>query len=177
MKNVTIVLGTAREGRASESVAKALHTAFSEHPAVTATYVDVREHVTVPATVPAWGPGGADSQPTAWKEIVMNSDAFVFVLPEYNHGYPGEWKLLVDSLGPEYTGKAAYVVGVSVGSFAGVRVADHVKPILIELNLIVQKAGLFIGKVSESVAKDGTVTSDALGERINKFVETVATGA
>lgn len=172
--HITIVLGTARKERKSERVFTVLGEAFRRQEQATVEMVDVRDHVTIPETIPNWGVGGADEVPTKWKDIVAETDSFVFVLPEYNHGYPGEWKLLVDSLFAEYAGKKAYIVGVSGGSFSGVRVSDHVKPILVELNFNVQKTGLYVGSVTDTISEDGEVADEKFSKRVRKFVDEVA---
>lgn len=175
--HTSVVLGTARKGRKSERVLTALLNEFKKVTAVSVEGVDVRDHVSLPETIPNWGVGGANEQPTTWKEIVLRTDAFVFILPEYNHSFPGEWKLLVDSLFNEYKGKTAYIVGVSAGSFSGVRVADHVKPVLTELNFVVEKTGLYVGAIEKNVAEDGTVLDEGLADRITKFVAAVTESA
>ena len=175
--HITIVLGSARKGRRSEHVARALEKCLRIHKAVDVAYVDVRDHVRLPETIPPWGVGGANEVSTIWKDTVQKTDVILFVLPEYNHGYPGEWKLLVDSLSKEYTGKKAYIVGVSSGSFSGVRVADHVKPVLIELNFTVQKKGLYVGSLETVFDEGGVLIDDTVRERMSSFVDDVVKGA
>lgn len=173
MKNITLVLGTAREERMSERVGTYLKKLFESNKECSVTYVDVREHVSSAHTIPPWGPGGSEKVRTDWQGIAESSDIFVFILPEYNHGYPGEWKLLVDSLYDEYKGKHAYVVGVSNGIFSGVRVADHVKPVLVELGLIPHKTALYVGRVDKILDEHGTSLDEQFVERANTFVEKV----
>lgn len=173
MVNVTLVLGTARDDRKSERVARYLEHLFDTQKETTLTFVDVKDHITSPQTIPPWGTGGVGEKPTSWQQIATDTDAFVFILPEYNHGYPGEWKLLIDLLYDEYKGKRAYIVGVSKGIFGGVRVADHVKPVLVALGLVVQKAALYVGNVESALAADGTLKDAALRGRATKFVDTV----
>jgi len=173
MKYIALVLGTARRERQSEKVAKYLLTLFESEEDVSVTFVDVRDHVKAPETIPPWGEKGTEHTPTKWQSIAKQSDVFVFVIPEYNHGYPGEWKLLVDSLYEEYAGKEAFVVGVSNGTFSGVRVADHVKPVLVELGLVVQRSALYIGHVDDVFEEDGEPRDEKLRERASKFITTV----
>jgi len=173
MQNITVVLGTARESRKSEHVYTYLADLFSADQTCTLQCVDVRDHITDAVTLPPWGAGGADEEPTKWKQIAENTDTFVFILPEYNHGYPGEWKLLVDALYKEYSGKHAYIVSVSGGAFAGVRVADHVKPVLIELGLRVHKRGLHVGNVAKTFDEEGMCRDEQFAERAQTFVDAV----
>lgn len=172
--NITIVLGTARQERNSEHVANALNTSFQQKEDIRATLVDTREVVKVPHTIPAWVESDIYKD---WREIAKNTDVFIHVLPEYNHGYPGEWKLLVDSALDEYKGKKAYIVGVSGGIFSGVRVADHVKPVLVELGVYVEKKGLYIGNVKQVFDETGTLKDQAVNKRLNEFVDQVVASA
>lgn len=173
-KQIALVLGTARAERKSERVFTYLQELFNAKGLAEVTSVDVRDHISEAATIPPWGTGGTEEAPTEWQRIANDADIFVFILPEYNHGYPGEWKLLVDSLGSGvYEGKDVYIVGVSSGTFSGVRVADHVKPVLVELKMMPYKTALYIGNVEETFTEDGEPTDEAVRERATKFVDAV----
>lgn len=169
--NITIVLGTARADNQSQHVARAVHQTFEAHEDVSATYVDVKDHVRKAMTAPDWGTGGLDEELASWKEIADKSDGFVFVLPEYNRGYPGEWKLLMDATSEPFKGKPVAVVGVSSGIFGGSRVAEHVKIVLVELGLLVMKTVLFVGKVKDKFDESGQLTDTEEKERMETFVE------
>lgn len=169
--NIVVVLGTAREGRQSEHVAKALHAVFSEKEGVDSTLVDVRDYLSSIATMPMWGDRGLDAGLSKWKDIAEKADGFVFVLPEYNRGYPGEWKLLVDSLTKPFHGKPAAIAGVSSGMFAGARVVEHVKTVLVELGLVAVSTAHYTGKVKEQFDDEGNMTDESARERLEKFVD------
>lgn len=172
--HIPVVLGTAREGRSSEGVAKAVQTVIEQMEGFTTELVDVRDHVTHAVTVPPWGEGGADQQPTAWKEIVEKSDGLVFVIPEYNHTMPGELKLLLDSLTSSYIGKAVGLVGVSAGTLGAARMMDHVRPVFNTLNMHIVKDGVHISKAGEAVATEGTFVDPNTIENTHKMVEEVS---
>lgn len=173
--HITIVLGTARTDNRSTQVARAVFEAFDAHEKVTARFVDVKDHVTDVATMPVWGADGLNDPLTAWKEIAEESDGFVFVLPEYNRGYPGEWKLLVDSIMKPYTGKPVAIAGVSAGIFGGARMMDHVKPVLVELGFVVVKTALHFTRVKDQFDEEGSIATEEQKERVEKFVETFIT--
>lgn len=117
---LTIVLGTARKGRESEKVAYLVRDEAKKH-GYTIQFADVREYTT-DHTIPSWE---KDEKSKQWEKIAANTDAFIFVVPEYNHSFPGELKLLLDRLYKEYAGKTAAIVGVSSGGFGGVRMIEH----------------------------------------------------
>lgn len=170
--HITILTGTSRIDNMSQHVAAALAAAFQTRTS-NLTLTSVGEHLTAPVTVPPWGAGGADEHPTKWKELVAKTDAFVFVLPEYNHSYPGEWKLLMDTLFPEYKGKRAYVVGVGGGQFAGARVMEHVLPVLVNFQFQIGNERLHIASASKTVSTDGSIIDQATHERVEVFVDAV----
>ena len=170
--HITTVLGTARTDNRSQHVAQVVHEAFAERENVDAVYVDVKEYVTRPASMPIWGTDGLDEKLTEWKNIAEESDGFVFVLPEYNRGYPGEWKLLVDSISKPFHGKPAAIAGVSSGIFGGARVIDHIKPVLVELGLVAVATALHFGKAGDAFDEGKPSLDESQKERLEKFVDT-----
>jgi NAD(P)H-dependent FMN reductase len=170
--HITVLNGTGRVGNQSQHVAVAIAEALKQH-ADSVTLTDVATHLRQPVTVPPWGEGGADSVPTEWQTLVQTTNAFVFVLPEYNHSYPGEWKLLMDSLYKEYIGKRAYVVAVSSGQLAGARVMEHVMPVLVNFQFRIGAARLHIANVNTAFSPEGILTDDATRERLDTFVAAI----
>lgn len=128
---IPLLLGSGREGRRSEKVAlymvEKLRAAGFESP-----FVDVRDYVTgvtyhsrqlQPAMVP-------------WRELMAKADGLVIVTPEYNHGYPGELKILLDSSLAEYERKPVGICGVSAGRAGGARVIEQVRDVVISLQMV-----------------------------------------
>lgn len=173
-KNITVVLGTARAERASAAIAEAVASIVNEMEGYSATLVDVREHVKEAVTIPPWGKGGANETPTAWKEIVESSHALLLVVPEYNHSFPGELKLLLDSLWDEYRNKAVGLIGVSAGTLGAARVVDHIKPVLIELKLHPVKEAVHISKVKEALTAEGQFIQEKTPDYIRALVTEIS---
>ncbi|NEN93526.1 MAG: NAD(P)H-dependent oxidoreductase, partial [Okeania sp. SIO3H1] len=160
--------------RASDKVAEAVTNIVEAMDGYTAELVDVRDHVKEAVTVPPWGVGGANESPTAWKEIVERSHALVLVMPEYNHSFPGELKLLLDSLWDSYIGKAVGLVGVSAGTLGAARVVDHIKPVLVELKLHTVKEAVHISRVSEAIGENGQFANDKTAEYTMAMVKEIS---
>ncbi|HJY81495.1 MAG TPA: NADPH-dependent FMN reductase, partial [Candidatus Binatia bacterium] len=68
--------------------------------------------------------------------LMMRADALVLVVPEYNHGYPGLLKHVLDTNLKEYIHKAVGICGVSAGGFGGTRVIQNLLPVMRELGLV-----------------------------------------
>lgn len=63
--------------------------------------------------------------------MVADVDKFVFVLPEYNGGFPGILKLFIDAVEPKYWhGKKAALIGIASGRAGNQRGLDHLTNIL-----------------------------------------------
>ena len=165
--HIPVILGTPREGRVSELVAKFLHTTLSGRRETTTELIDVRTF-----HFPHDGYGESLKDTFAeYKESVKKSDGFVIVTPEYNHGYPGTLKTLLDVLYPEYKHKAVAVVGVSNGPWGGVRVVENLTPVLKELGLIVSQLALNIYKAHEAFDDNGVPKDHAYHTRAAKFLD------
>ena len=92
--------------------------------------VDVRD-----LPLPVTG-AGEDIKDPAFSELCMRADGFVIVAPEYNHGYPGLLKHVLDTNLKEYIHKPVGICGVSAGGFGGTRVIENLLPVMRELGLV-----------------------------------------
>src|SRR5262245_58802077 len=115
--SIPVILGTARSGRESEKVAKFVHEFAVQHGFLT-ELVDVRDYLQSFTE---------EKELTAWKEKATAADGFIIVSPEYNHGYPGELKMFLDSAYVEYNHKPLGIVGVSDGMAGGIRMAEQLR--------------------------------------------------
>lgn len=79
---------------------------------------------------------GEAAKDPAFSESMNRADAIVLVAPEYNRGYPGLLKHVLDTNLHEYIHKAVGVVGVSAGIFGGARMIENLLPVLRELGLV-----------------------------------------
>jgi NAD(P)H-dependent FMN reductase len=70
----------------------------------------------------------------AWSERIDAADAFVLVLPEYNHGFTAPLKNAIDYLHEEWRYKAVGFVSYG-GIAAGTRALQMLKPVLVGLKM------------------------------------------
>lgn len=128
---IPVILGTARNGRASETAARFVLDLVKASGHRT-KLVDPRRFIDKPITN-----GSSKKIQDAYRDLVAEADGFILVVPEYNHGYPGELKLMMDQAYKEYTRKPIGVMGVSQGALGGARVVDLIRPTLTAYNLVV----------------------------------------
>jgi len=172
---IPVVLGTGRLERRSEKIATLAQERLGAFDGVSADLIDVKDHVSSPFTIPAWV---EDKNASKWRKIAQEASGFVFVVPEYNRSFPGEFKLLFDSAFKEYMAKPVVIIGVSNGKYGGVRVIQHITPILLAAGMEVLPSSVATSNVSELIRADGSVTEDeylqfldtALTKLVNKLI-------
>jgi NAD(P)H-dependent FMN reductase len=161
-----VLLGTGREGRASDAAARFVMAEVGKTGAQTALF-DVRDLVTS-ATV---GLGRLDPRGQPWQEAMQRADGLVIVTPEYNHGYPGELKIVLDSLYGEYAHKPVALCGVSMGPFGGVRVVEQLRQVVIELSMVPLRNAMYFSGIKQAFGADGQPADAALTARLKPLLD------
>ncbi|KAJ7726022.1 flavoprotein-like protein [Mycena maculata] len=82
----------------------------------------------------------ADPATNAWSALVRAHDAFVFLTPQYNWGYPAPLKLALDALYHEWAAKPALVL--SYGARGGNKAAAQLRQVLEGLHMRVCARGV-----------------------------------
>jgi len=162
---IPVILGTVRKGRASENVAKFVLGEVQKREGVETELIDIRD-LNFPIT-----DAGEQIKDAKFSAICERADGFVIVTPEYNHGYPGMLKHVLDSNLKEYIHKAVGVCGVSAGGFGGTRVIEAMLPVLRELGLVtIFWDGNFSG-AQKLFDVEGKILDEATHvKRIDKFL-------
>lgn len=163
-----ILLGTNRNDRESEKVATYIADhLMNQRDDLETSIVDVRDFA---FPLDNYGQDIKEQFPE-WVETMSRADGIILVMPEYNHGYPGPMKSVLDLLLPEYNHKVAGLVGVSAGPWGGLRVIENVLPVVRELGLVASAADLQFPKVSSSFTAEGTHVDEKMPGRVDRFCD------
>jgi NAD(P)H-dependent FMN reductase len=127
---IPVIVGTVRKGRMSLPVAKLLATEVGKRPGVETQLIDIAQ-----MPLPTDDAGQPIKDPV-YAAAMDRADAVVIVSPEYNHGYSGMLKHVLDSCLKEYIHKAVGLVGVSAGPWGGTRTIENLLPVVRELGLV-----------------------------------------
>ena len=68
--------------------------------------------------------------------LLFSADGFILVAPEYNHGYPGELKIFLDSFYDEFNRKPCGIIGISNGGIGGARMVEQLRLVAIALQMV-----------------------------------------
>jgi NAD(P)H-dependent FMN reductase len=160
-----VIVGSTREGRASDLVMPWLLDAVHRHPAFEVEVHDLREW-----PLPMFQETGATMRNgysheavRRWNDMVASGDVYVFVTPEYNHSVPGVLKNAIDSVVASYAfrNKAAGFVGYSGGLVGGARAVEHLAAIAIEAELVPLRNAVLVAQVQRAFQADGRAVDPA----------------
>jgi NAD(P)H-dependent FMN reductase len=150
----------------SEHVANFVHSQVARLPGVETELFDVRK-----LAFPTDDAGEHIKHPV-FSAAMMRADALVIVTPEYNHGYPGMLKHVLDTNLKEYVHKAVGIVGVSAGPWGGTRVIENLLPVMRELGLVTIFWDGNFSKVGKAFdAATGALLDETHVRRLEKFLK------
>ena len=165
--NIPVLLGTNRKERVSALVAKWVHGEAEKRPEINTRLFDVADfHL----PYDDYGQGLKDSFPD-WRDAITAADGLIIVSPEYNHGYPGALKGVLDLLLREYVHKAVAFVGVSAGPWGGTRVIEAMVPMCRELGLAVTFTDLNFPFAQRTFDAGGKLLDPAFDKRVTDFLD------
>ena len=165
---IPIILGTGRDGRESEKVAQFILGELKKRDDVDTEIIDTREYVKSHITIPAWVD---DERTMPWRKIAKKAAGFLIVVPEYNHGYPGELKLLLDSAMEEYSKKPVALCSVSSGRFGGARVIENLWPVVLGLGMVPVMNPLYFSNITDTFNEDGSIKDEKTVKYTSRFID------
>src|SRR5689334_16081408 len=161
---IPVILGTARMGRMSLHAARLVTRELSKCAGVETDFIDIAK-----LPLPTNDAGEAIKQ-ADFSAKMSKADALVVVSPEYNHGYSGLLKHVLDSCLKEYVHKAVGIVGVSAGPFGGTRVIQNLLPVMRELGLVNIFWDVNFSNSYSVFDEQGKLLDNAYIKRINQFL-------
>ena len=162
---IPVILGTTRQGRMSLHVSRLITQEVAKQNGVETELIDIAT-VSLPT-----GDAGEAIKEAGFSGKMDRADGLIIVAPEYNHGYSGLLKHVLDSCLKEYIHKAAGIVGVSAGPFGGTRVIQNLLPVMREIGLVTIFWDVNFSSVQKVFAEDGKLLDESYIRRIDKFLK------
>ncbi len=139
VKHIKIILGTTREQSMSAKIGLAVKKIADKNMSITTEIINLTDYALpflYEATAPAKRTVITDPAILKWSELISAADGFIFIVPEYNAGYPGALKNALDLLYKEWNNKPALFVGHSGGPSGGQNALKQLEEVVLELNMI-----------------------------------------
>ncbi len=128
---ILLVMGSTRQNRMSERLAKAIMQLLDNNKAQI-ELLDLRDY-SLPIVdlenpiINEWV--------DRFRNKVMSADALLFLIPNYNAGYPGIFKNAIDTLHDEWKNKVVGLIGYSGGFDGGKEPINAIVPVLKSLQM------------------------------------------
>jgi len=168
---ISIILGTARKGRQSEKVADFMLKEVIKNN-LEGEIIDVRDF-----RIGATDNTGELPQTKKLAEKINKADALVIISPEYNHGYPGELKMMLDLLYKEYAHKPVGFCGVSSGALGGVKAVEQLRLVSIGYGMVPIREAVYFSGVQNLFDQSGNIKDESYSARIKVFLNELASYA
>lgn len=175
-----IVVGSVREGRTAIKVADWVLKQIQSYSFATieTEIVDLKEW-DLPIFAGSHPPmTGIYDQPKQqeWANKIASGDAFIFISPEYNHGYSPALKNALDYIGKEWQGKSAAYMGY--GSTNGSRSIDQIRQVgtqlgLVDTNAVIEIRDIFT-RNREETFQGNDFDNKALKAAVDKLIQYVS---
>jgi NAD(P)H-dependent FMN reductase len=176
--SVQIIVGSTRQGRYGDKPAHWLYGILQQKEGIAAELIDLRDwplpFFNDPVS-PSKAKGNyANPDARRWAQKVAGADAYIFVVPEYNHGYPAVLKNALDWIYQEWNNKP--VGFVSYGNVGGARSVEQLREVAVELQMIPIRYAVHIpGDVYRATTKQPLPVDPGLFEPVRDRADAMIT--
>jgi NAD(P)H-dependent FMN reductase len=156
-----IIVASGRPGRVGLPIGNWMRDRAAEHGGFDVELIDLEE-VDLPFLNEPHHPRlrqYTQEHTRQWSRRIDEGDAFVFVTPEYNHGFNARMKNAIDYLHHEWQYKAVGFVSYG-GVSAGTRAVQMLTPVLTALKMVPMFESVSIPFVGQVVDDEGSVASN-----------------
>jgi NAD(P)H-dependent FMN reductase len=160
---VLIVIGSVRQGRVSDRLARWVANETEKLDGIEAELVDLKDYdlpMFDEAVSPQFNPNRQPSEPVAkWLAKAAEGDAYVLVTPEYNRSYPAVLKNALDYLDFQFEKKP--VALVAHGSTGGAQAVAHLRGVLPGLKSFTTPSATYMSdRVIEVIDDEGNLSDE-----------------
>lgn len=152
---IALVIASTREQRLAPAIASWTEQQVRSRGGFDLDVVDLAE-----ASVPSVFPTDPASTCAELRSRFAWADAFVLVVPEYNHSFPAPLKQALDVSGDEWSAKPVAFVSYG-GRSGGLRAVEQLRPVVSELRGTSIPDGVSFHDVAQLIGADGALDAPA----------------
>ena len=161
MIQLKLITASTREGRKGPAVSAWVLELLKQYRDIEVEHLDLKE-INLPFMDEPHHPRLATythEHTKRWSRTIAAADAFIFVTPEYNYGFPATLKNAIDYLFLEWQYKPVGLVGYG-GIAAGTRCIQLLKPVLSALKMVAVNESVNIPFFTKYINEDEKFVSD-----------------
>jgi NAD(P)H-dependent FMN reductase len=170
---IQIILGSTREGRRGEVIAKWVYSQLKKSPDIIVELLDLRDYplpyyneLLSPSVLKEY----KHPEGQRWADKITEGDAYIIVTPEYNHGYTAVLKNALDYIYYPWNNKP--VAFVSYGASAsGARAVEQLRQVAIELQMAPIRESVHLPLMQKPFDEQGNLQILSYNERLQKLFD------
>lgn len=169
---IGVIIGSTRPTRVGKTVTDWFYGQIKNTPDVQFDTIDLLEEDLPFLSEPESPASGKYEQEKtiAWSSKISSYDGFIFVTPEYNHGYPAPLKNAIDTLFHEWDKKPAAFVGY--GGLGGGRAIEQLIPVVARVGMVPLATTTFnVLNVWTAIDENGNVKDESTMGNKDKLIE------
>lgn len=168
--HIALLLGSVREGRKTDRVARYLLEQLQQTGRVNATLLDLQAEP-LPMFASRWKEQpNADPNLKKYSDALHTADGIVLISPEYHGSYTGVLKNAVDHFWDEFKRKPMGVVSTGAGKMGGINGSTEMQNLILSLGAFPMPYKLLVPFVKEAFDEEATPLRDDMGPAVEKFV-------
>lgn len=172
---IKIMMGSTREGRSSDAIARAVKNCVVDRTDVNLELLDLRDYpldLLNDRVNPSVRKKITDPAQQKWADAVTAADAFIIVVPVYNEGYPAVLKNALDVLYVEWHGKPVGFVSYSGKPTGGVDVVEQLRRVAEELRMVPVATSIAIPSAWKAFDQKGLLSNIAeVTDKMNCMID------
>lgn len=154
--SIAVIIGSTRPHRQGIHVADWFMDEVKKYPNLKFELIDL-EKVNLPfldEQIPASAGQYQNEHTKKWANTISRFDGYVFITPEYNHGYPAALKNALDYLYAEWNKKPMATVSYGATS-GGLRAVEQLRLVALQLRMMPVGSEIAIPFVWDAVSEKG----------------------
>ena len=178
MLTIQVILGSVRQGRQGEKVARwaVAQAAGQEHMQI--ELLDLKDYPLpfyAEPMSPAFLKGNYSFDAAKqWVTKIAQADGYIVVTPEYNHGYPAVLKNALDYGYIEWNKKPIAFVSYAGSNVGGSRAVEQLRLVAIELQMAPIREGVHLAGIRQLFEEDGTIKDPTYAQRFGSMLQQLA---
>jgi NAD(P)H-dependent FMN reductase len=170
---ILLIVASVRSARFADRITPWLESKLESNENFELDVLDLRDHP-LPAYDLPRSPASAprhyrDDAERAVGEQLEVADGFLILTPEYNHGYPGSLKNVLDHFFIEFAHKPVAFVGY--GSVGASRAIEQLRQVFVEYDVVSTRHALHIvGPQMREIMGGANDVLDTLNERLDMVI-------
>lgn len=156
---IALIYGSNREGRFADVIGNWVQTQLKNTEAFDYVVVDPKG-----IDFPSVHQKPMNGDMNQMGQVLENADAFIILVPEYNHSFPAALKFIIDSFYTPWRVKPIAFVSYG-GASGGIRAVEQLRQVFVEMHAVCIRAGVTFPNAWSLFNQAGQLAAGAVQEK------------